>query len=313
MSEPEIKVAFLDVGQGDSTIVVLPDCSSALVVDCPQAPIAIDYLEKAKINTLYCVFSTHTDLDHIGGVVNLLENFGGQVNRIAYNHDTPKVACGTRRTILRQLAQLIRRHGWDSCSPHAGQSWTFQGVAVDVLHPSDLDAKEAELSEDTNNASVMLRITFADRRVLLTADIKARGWQWIIGRNTDLRADVLKFPHHGAWYDVSDQQCSLSGVLQQVNPSLVVISVGTHNAHGHPKPQTLALLRSSSQLRFMCTEATAKCHSPLKDMHKKQACPCAGTVEIIIGNDLMTVAPDYAEHAKAINCFDTPQCKKTEN
>jgi competence protein ComEC len=316
VNEPEIKVAFLDVGQGDSTIVVLPDRSSAIVVDCPRAPIAVDYLEKVGVNTLNYVFLTHTDLDHIGGVVELLENFMqfGYVGGIGYNHDTPKIACGKRRIILRQLAQLIRRHGWDVCSPRSGQSWMFQGVAVDVLHPDDLDMKQAELMKNkgANNASVMLRITFASRRVLLTADIESQGWQWVIRRGTDLQADVLKFPHHGAWYDASDQQYSLSDVLQQVNPSLAIISVGTHNRYEHPKLKTLELLRSYPQLRFMCTEATPKCYSSLKNAREKKAYPCAGTVEVVIGNNLMMAAPDCAKHAEIIKRFDIPQCKKRE-
>jgi competence protein ComEC len=255
MSEPEITVAFLDVGQGDSAVIILPDQSSAIVVDCFRDSVAIDYLEGKGVNTLSYVFLTHTDLDHIGGVVGLLENFG-QVDGIGYNHDTPKVARGKRRSILQHLVQLVRMRDLKVCSPRSGQSWTFQDVAVDVLHPDDLDTKEAELSGDTNNASVMLRATFAGRRVLLAADIEGRGWQWVVERNTDLRADVFKFPHHGAWYDASGRQPSLGEVLRQVNPGMVVISVGTHNPYNHPNPKTLEILRSYPRLRFVCTEAT---------------------------------------------------------
>jgi len=310
MSEPEITVAFLDVGQGDSAVIILPDQSSAIVVDCFRDSVAIDYLEGKSVNTLSYVFLTHTDIDHIGGVVGLLENFG-QVDGIGYNHDTPKIVIGERRSILQRLVQLVRMRDLKVCSPRSGQSWTFQDVVVDVLHPDDLDAKEAELSGDTNNASVMLRATFAGRRVLLAADIEGRGWQWVVERNTDLRADVFKFPHHGAWYNASGQQPSLGKVLRQVNPGLVVISVGTHNRYSHPDLKTLELLRSYPQLRFVCTEATPKCHSSLKA--EKRVCRCAGTVEVVIGNDRIEVTPDHAEHSEVMKRFDAPQCRRAKN
>jgi competence protein ComEC len=238
MSEPEITVAFLDVGQGDSAVIILPDQSSAIVVDCFRDSVAIDYLEEKGINILSYVFLTHTDLDHIGGVLGLLENFG-QVDGIGYNHDTPKIITGKRRSILQHLVQLVRMRDLKVCSPRSGQSWTFQGVVVDVLHPDDLDTKEAELSGDTNNASVMLRATFAGRRVLF--------------------------------------------------------------------PKTLELLRSYPRLRFVCTEATPKCHGSLKT--EKGVCRCGGTIEVIIGNNRIEVTPDHVQHSEVIKYFDTPQCK----
>lgn len=308
MNKQEITVAFLDVGQGDSTVIILPDHSSAIIVDCFRDSVTIDYLEEKRISRLSYVFVTHTDLDHIGGIVGLLENFG-QVDGVGYNHDTPKIVEGRRKVILRHLLQLARKHSWEINSPRLGQSLNFQGVLIDVLHPDDLDLKEAQLSGDTNNASVLLRIMFAGRRVLLAADIQGQGWQWIVERSTDLRADVFKFPHHGAWYDASGQQPSLGTVLRQINPDLVVISVGTRNPYNHPHHNAFELLCSYPQLRFVCTEATAKCCSSLKSPREKDSCSCAGTVEVIIEKDRIQVTPNRAQQAEVIKHFDTPQCR----
>jgi len=207
------------------------------------------------------------------------------------------------------LGKLIDSYDLKTLSPQLDQSWTLQEVVVDVLHPADRDIKRVVWkTNDTNNASVMLRITFAGRRVLLTADIGAKGWQWVAERKTDLQADVFKFPHHGAWYEAKDQQSSLAEILRQVNPSLVVLSVGTYNSK-HPDPNTFSLLRSQPNLRFVCTEATWQCHNPLKSASSNIPCPCAGTVEVVIGNNQIKVTPDRATHAEVIKGFDTPQCK----
>lgn len=312
MDTEEITIAFLDVGQGDSTVIILPDASSAVVVDCPAKKVTLNYLEQKKINNIH-VFITHTDLDHMGGAATLVEN-SKQVETLAYNHDTYLIAEDRRRrrTILRHLAQLLdKREEIQSYSPQAGQSWTFQGVEVDALHPDDRDLKKTVPRGDTNNASIVLRVSFAQWRVLLTADIGELGWQWILKRNTDIKADILKFPHHGAWYDAVDEQFTLEKILRQINPSLVVLSVGTGNRYDHPKLEAfklLQLLRSRTKLRFVCTEATEKCYGLIKSL-PQTAFPCAGTVEIVIRKDGMTVTPDLARHLEKIAPFDSAQCK----
>jgi len=309
MDKSDIIVAFLNVGQGDSTIVILPDRSSALVVDCFNDSVVSDYLEKNGIRVLRYVILTHTDDDHIGGIVGLLENFG-DVEGIAYHHDTPRISKGKRRVILRHLVELSRQRGLNFQCPFAGWSWLFQGVTVDVLHPAELDKLQAELSGngDTNNASIMLRITFAGQRILLTGDVQGQAWQWIIERNTDLQADVFKFPHHGGWYTPKNKQPSLEEILQRVSPKLVIISVGTHNPYEHPGTETFELLLSHPQLRFFCTQATSRCHSSLTQQRQMQ--PCAGTVEVIV-NDIegIKVVPDSVMHEQTINMFDQPKCK----
>lgn len=307
MVKEEITAIFLDVGQGDSTVIILPDKFSAIVVDCPLNPTTINYLEAKKINNLY-VFLTHTDLDHMGGIANLVENFE-QVNFLAYNHDTFLIAQeqSKRRLILKHLGQLIERRGIETFSPQAGQSWTFQGLEVEVLHPHDRDIKRTVPRGDTNNASAVLRITFEEQRILLTADIEGDGWQWITERGTDLKADILKFPHHGAWYKAVGQQPLLESILDQIDPKLVILSVGTNNTHHHPRIQTFKLLRSRPLLRFVCTEATDQCYSSLKSAGLK-AFPCGGTVEIVIEKSGRKVNPDRMKHLAVIQIFDNAQC-----
>lgn len=305
MSSGQITIAFLDVGQGDSTVAVLPDRSSAVVVDCPS-PTTIDYLEDKGIHTLSYVFLTHTDLDHIGAAARLLENFG-QVEAIAYNHDTPLVGKGKRKIILQHLAQQLRQRSIRPGNPRRGQEWLLQGVAINVLHPDEWDIRETELRGDTNNASILLAIAFAGRRVLLAADIAAQGWQWIVERGESLQADVFKYPHHGAWYEPKENQPSLDQILHLVNPKLVILSVGSYNTYNHPHFKTFRILRAYPHLRFVCTQATPQCQGLLSETDT-MSCPCAGTIEVTIGDQGITIVPDSAKHLEIINQFDSPQC-----
>lgn len=109
MSTSEITVAFLDVGQGDASVIILPDHTSAIIIDCSRSQVVIDYLEKKGIDTLNRVFLTHSDQDHIDGIVELIQNFVeemGPICSLEYNHDTSLIG-GNRKFLLRHIAQLV--------------------------------------------------------------------------------------------------------------------------------------------------------------------------------------------------------------
>lgn len=309
MSNNEITIAFLDVGQGDSCVIILPDKSSAVVVDCPYNKATTDYLVQKKINDLY-VFLTHTDVDHMGGIADLVRNFD-QVSLLSYNHDTFLIADdeSKRKRILRELGQQILMRGLNTNSPRLGHTWNFQGVELEVLHPDDSDLKITVARNDTNNASTVLKVTFEQKKILLTADIEGYGWQKILDRKSDLKADILKFPHHGSWYKPTKQEPSLEMILGQIEPNFVILSVGSHNGRRHPNAATFKFLKKRAHIRLMCTEATPQCHSLLNSMSGRSL-PCAGSIEITINKKEININPDVAFHSKLISSLDNAQCRK---
>jgi len=148
----------------------------------------------------------------------------------------------------------------------------------------------------------------------------------MVDRGEALKADVFKFPHHGSWYD---GEPSLSRILELVDPSVVVISVGSTNSYGHPSVETLNLLRSHhGNVRFLCTQATDKCHgepesiaSQARDLlpsenqgghsfRNERSCPCAGTITVRLSTDELTTSPTLEQHNRVIDLFANPQCRE---
>ena len=325
----ELRAKFFDVGQGDSTFVALSN-ESGMLVDCApgSASTVVDYLEEAQIEDLELLVVTHSDLDHAGDVVTVARAFPGTVRRLAFLPDRPlplDPQTNTKyRILLQELAELLL-DGTEHWSPYAGNAIIIGDVSVSVLHPSVADHFLALSRSDQNASSVVLKIQSSEASILLGADVERRGWKAILDRGENLKADVFKFPHHGAWYGGTP---SLKQILDQVDPSLVVISVGTTNSYGHPSVETLNLLRSyRAHVRFVCTQATTRCHGdpgaisheatgflPPESLggqssRKKQSCPCAGNVAVRITSGGVAVSPTSEQHNRVIDLFDNPQCR----
>ena len=327
---PELSAIFLDVGQGDSTVVVLPD-GGGLLVDCPSeaAHAVVDQLEKAQVTILHLVVVSHSDLDHAGGIVDVIEGFQGQTVKVAFLPDRvrdPNQRRGNKyRHLLRNLGALVRRGVVSLYQPHAGEVIEFEGATVSILHPAEADRLDVLAEDNPNNNSITLRVDYAGASIILPADLERQGWQWMVDRGEDLKADVFKFPHHGSWYN---GEPSLSKILELVDPSVVVISVGSINNYGHPSNETLRLLRSHhGSVRFLCTQATNRCHGDPESIssharallsqenqgghsfRKQRFCPCAGTITVRLSDGDVMTSPSVAEHNRVIDLFANPQCR----
>ena len=327
---PELSAIFLDVGQGDSTVVVLPD-GGGILVDCPSgsAPAVVDQLENAQVTSLNLVVVSHSDLDHAGGIVDTITGFRGETVELAFFPDRvrePNPQANMKyRLLLQGLADLVRQ-GVKLWEPHAGQVIHFGDVSVSVLHPAKADRLDALSQSNPNDSSITLRVDYAGARILLPADLQKQGWRWVVDRNEDLKADVFKFPHHGAWYD---GEPPLSKILDLVDPSVVVISVGSTNSYGHPSIETLKLLRSLHiGVRFLCTQATNQCHDEPQriadqargllppenqsggSFRNPRSCPCAGTITVRVSTSGLTTSPTVAQHNRVIDLFTAPQCRE---
>src|SRR5260370_36920021 len=287
---PVIKLAFLDVGQGDTTIITCPDTHEAVIIDCIDSNAALDYLKKEQVTQLRGVIITHLHADHYKQTANLLYNYekggGCEVLAIAEHVPNPEYLKGEKilkqwpadrdghSTVLEQppaknKGSLAKLYQW--CKENkkkcrlilrdSNVSLPVQGTiaqSLKVLHPTSFDLQDLKRHE-LNDMSVVLRVTGTGASALLTGDLEPSGWQ-CLNQSDELKSDVLKFPHHGgAWHEAETDD-----LLSVVQPSVVVISVGSNNGYDHPHTDVFDTLQKRHDLRLLCIQATDKCQTPVQ-------------------------------------------------
>jgi len=240
MGRPDglLHVYLLDVGQGDAILVVTPNGRRMLVDGGPSPSAVLDGLGRRLApwdRRLDVVVLTHPDADHVGGLTAVLGRY--EVGAIV----DPELAAGTpdgaawaaaRARLPGAAARTVRASAGGRIALD-----TAAGVEARVLWPP-----EARLAgpgggvPQTNENSVVLRLTYGAVRILLTGDIGAPAEAALLRAGADLRSDVLKVAHHGSGGSTTPV------FLAAAAPRLALIGVGEGNGYGHPAPETLARL-----------------------------------------------------------------------
>ena len=220
-SPAELSVTFLDVGQGDSAVVELPD-GKTMVIDAGRSGHEtaglLSYAGKRRIDALTL---THSHPDHAGGLAHLLEKY--PVGEIWDNGhiDYPEGIALPRVHRVLERGDVIEK----------GQ------YMIRVLHPyAGFSALESDEYEQDNNASLVLRISGRRHAFLFAGDVEEEAEDDLVHAGKWLRSDVVKIPHHGGKTSVHE------GFHSAISPSLAVISAGRNNAFGHPSPEMLQVL-----------------------------------------------------------------------
>lgn len=235
LGDPRLRITFLSVGQGDAAVVELPR-GGVVVIDGGGLPGGFDvgervlapFLHARKVVRLQALALSHPQLDHYGGLAYLAEHFaprefwsngatapaGGFV-RLERALD----AAGTRRSTLRRGMTALAR----------------DGARIDVLHPA------VPSSDDLNDGSLVLRVSYGAARVLFTGDLERSGELALLRGQDDgaARSVALKVPHHGS------ATSSSPALLSAVAPRLALISAGADNRFGFPAPAVVARLRAA--------------------------------------------------------------------
>ncbi|MFN2540392.1 MAG: DNA polymerase III subunit delta [Mycobacteriales bacterium] len=214
-------LASCDVGQGDGFVVPLAP-GSALVIDNGPDPGKIDRcLRQLGIKRVPLLLLTHLHADHVEGVPGLLD--GRQVGEVEIGPlDEPAVE---KKRLLRWLGgvRVVRAE--------IGETRTLGDVSWTVLDATARDGTDS----DPNNSSIVLRLVTHGVSVLFSGDLEDHAQRELLDRDVDLRADVLKVPHHGSRKQDPE-------FLDAVQAKIALTPVGAGNPYGHPAASTLRRL-----------------------------------------------------------------------
>ncbi len=246
----KLRIDFLDVGQGDSALITFPDNTTLLVdgggraggfqrersgatEDDPEGTfqrdsrgigeaVVSEYLWWRGLDRVDYILATHADTDHIDGLNDIARNFEVRAALVARTPDRDPEFAKFSRTLSDEQIPLH--------TIGAGDVLRFGSVIATILWPLPLANPNAH---SRNNDSVVLRLQFGERALLLTGDIEGPGETRLLQANANLRADVAKVAHHGS------KTSSAAEFIARAGARFAIISVGQTSIFGHPNREVV--------------------------------------------------------------------------
>ena len=219
----ELKVHFLDVGQGDSCFIEFPN-KETMLIDAGESEYAdsiVTYIYGQGYDTLDYVVATHPHADHIGGMADILNTFNIK--------DFYATSFTTTTQTYERMLDAVENSDADVHEVMAGSVILDEPeLLVEVVAPKTL-------GDDSNNSSVVIKLTYGENKFLFTGDAEKSEEDDIW---TNIKCDVLKVGHHGS------ATSSSANFLKKVDPTYAVISCGMGNKYGHPTDEVLERLNS---------------------------------------------------------------------
>lgn len=230
----EIAVHFIDVGQGDSELIMTSDGKTMLIdAGTPDSrSVLTEYLKNQGVKKIDYFVLTHPHADHIGGAAAVLDAF-----------DVVNVIMTDVQTTTSTYKKVLQKIDEKECGvifAEAGKEYSLGEAKFTLLGPV------SDYSDDLNNTSIVLRLTFGKTSFMFTGDAEKKAEQDMLAKfpASYFRADVLKLGHHGSSTSTSDEW------FFAVSPEYAVISCGKNNDYGHPHRETLSLLKKNGTTYF---------------------------------------------------------------
>ncbi len=217
-------VHFVDVGQGDC--VLLESGDSFALIDAgeySESKNVVSYLNRANVDSLEYIISTHPHSDHCGGLSEVIRNFDSSV-LISPDADSDS---DTWEYVL----DAADERGLVYETPQVNETYPLGEATITILSPAS-DSVYSNL----NDYSIVCKVEYKNTSFLLTGDAETVVEKELVRSGMDITADVLKCGHHGS----STSSCE--EFLDAVNPSAAVVSCGKDNDYGHPHRETLDAL-----------------------------------------------------------------------
>jgi competence protein ComEC len=237
---PASAVYFLDVGQGDSEFLILPDGVNILIDGGPPNGKALEEISNILPFTdryIDLVIMTHPELDHFGGLIDVLERY--KTGAFLYN--------GRKGTslALSELEEKVNNNVDQRVILEKGDKIRYKNYVIEIISP-----EKDEYLKNLNDGSLVFKLNTGNSTFLFTGDIGSVVEKDLIGNLGNI--DVLKVAHHGSKYSSSNN------FLNITKPKVSIIEVG-ENSHGHPAEEILDKLKSiNSQVYRTDQDGTIK-------------------------------------------------------
>lgn len=231
--EGDLLVHFIDVGQGDCTLIQTE--TKNVLVDAGErgnGNTILGYLDRQKVGRLDLVVATHPHSDHIGSMPDVLREI--ETAELLFGRVPDKLIPTTR--IYETLLDVVTEKDIPVAEAAPGMQYDLgNGAQMTVLGPISEDVS------DLNNTSVVFRLDYGETSFLFTGDAEKESEEEILASafRRQLQADVLKLGHHGSSTSTTQEW------LNAVSPDMAVALMGADNDYGHPHRETLQKLQKA--------------------------------------------------------------------
>lgn len=218
------EVHFLDIGQGDAILIRTPQYHNILIDGGPPGSQLIQKMGKILPpleRTIDLMILTHPHLDHIGGLMEVLERY--KVKNVLLTGVQHKSSY--YENFLSQMKNA-KIHIADE-----KKDFILGEIFLDTIYPFTSIANDA--FQNINNSSIVIKMTFKKTNVLFTGDAEQEVEEKILAKNTHIQAEIMKAAHHGS------RTSNTSSYLDAIQPVMAIIQVGKGNKYDHPHQETL--------------------------------------------------------------------------
>ena len=221
----DTEIYFLDVGQGDSELVILPGGIKVLIDAGPNSKVVneLESILRPTDRYIDLLVLSHPETDHFNGFIDVLKRY--QVGAFIYNG-----RAGTAQS-WKELAKIVEENKIQVFIFGQGDKIKNQDDFFEILLPNADFLRSKELNDTSLAIKFVNNGGQTQTNILFTGDIGEKNEKYLVN-NFDIKVDILKVGHHGSKYSSSNY------FLKAVNPKIAAIEVGK-NSYGHPTKETL--------------------------------------------------------------------------
>ena len=235
-----LRLKFIDVGQGDCTLV-LTEYNRKILIDGGGSEnyevgknVLIPYLLRERISSIDYVFISHFDTDHVGGILEIMEEI--KVKNVIISKQLEE--CDN----YIKFCEMVKKKKINVKEVKAGDKIKIdKSLYIDVLWPTE---EREKMENELNNRSLVLKMVYMNYSIMFTGDIEKIAEEKILelyrNKLKMLDCDILKVAHHGS------ESSSTIDFVNAVSPKICLIGVGKDNKYGHPNKSVLDILSSAN-------------------------------------------------------------------